>query len=129
MVVGILQFELHVHDASSLKDKRRVVLSVKDRLHRTHHVSVAEVGMLESWSVARLGIAVVGNDGKHIAGVLDKITADLRALHDAELGDTTREILYGREFGGGQAEPDEDEDEIEAEVRRRAGEITEEGAR
>ena len=44
MVVGILQFELLVPGATSLKDKRRVVKSVKDRLHREHLVSVAEVG-------------------------------------------------------------------------------------
>ncbi|MFZ4574959.1 MAG: DUF503 domain-containing protein [Phycisphaerales bacterium] len=128
MVVGILQFDLHVHDAASLKDKRRVVLSVKDRLRRGHHASVAEVGLQETWNVARLGLAVVGNDGKHIGNVLDKITAELRALHDAELGATSREILHGCEIEG-RAADETDESEIAAEMRHRAEEMGEEGTR
>ncbi len=99
MVLAILQFELHIRGSESLKDKRRVVNSVKDRLHHEHMVSVAEVGALESMTVARMGLALVTNDVKHGAQVLDRIVLKLRSLHDAELGDTTREILEGK---GGQ---------------------------
>ena len=52
MIVGILQFELLIHHAESLKDKRRVVHSVKDKLHREHQVSVAEVAHQENMRVA-----------------------------------------------------------------------------
>ena len=55
MVVGVLQVKLTIDWASSLKDKRRVVSSLKDRLHREHQVSVAEVGSLDSHRVAVLG--------------------------------------------------------------------------
>src|SRR5436189_6470333 len=96
MIIGILQFELLVHDASSLKDKRRVVQSVKDRLHREHQAAVAEVARLESLSVAVLGLAVVGREGSRVGEVLDTITNKLRELRDAELGDVSREILQGR---------------------------------
>jgi uncharacterized protein YlxP (DUF503 family) len=119
MVVGILQFDLHVHGAESLKDKRRVVSSVKDRLHREHQVSVAEVALQEVLNVARLGLALVGTDGAHVGVVLDQILAKLRALHDAELGDTTREILHGQQLG---AEPDPGPGDIDAEMLRRASE-------
>jgi uncharacterized protein YlxP (DUF503 family) len=95
MIVGILQFELIIHHAESLKDKRRVVMSVKDKLHREHQVSVAEVDRQENPRVAVLGLAIVGSDAKHIGDVLNNITLKLRALHDAELGDVTREILRG----------------------------------
>ncbi|MBU6414205.1 MAG: DUF503 family protein [Planctomycetes bacterium] len=95
MIVGILQFELIIHHAESLKDKRRVVMSVKDRLHREHQVSVAEVDRQENPRVAVLGLAIVGSDAKYIGDVLSNITLKLRALHDAELGDVTREILRG----------------------------------
>ncbi|MCL4220401.1 MAG: DUF503 family protein [Phycisphaerales bacterium] len=96
MVIGILQFELLIHDAESLKDKRRVVRSVKDRLHREHQVSVAEVAAQESASLAILGLALVGTDGKHVAQTLDRIVEKIRAVHDAELGQTRREILHGQ---------------------------------
>lgn len=95
MIVGILQFELIIHHAESLKDKRRVVMSVKDKLHREHQVSVAEVDRQENPRVAVLGLAIVGSDAKYIGDVLSNITLKLRALHDAELGDVTREILRG----------------------------------
>lgn len=94
MVIGILQFELLIHGAESLKDKRRVVSSVKDRLHREHLVSVAEVALQDKLDVARLGLALVGTDGKYVGQTLDRITAWLRALTDSELGDVSREILH-----------------------------------
>ncbi|MFO0836753.1 MAG: DUF503 domain-containing protein [Phycisphaerales bacterium] len=96
MIIGILQFELLIHGSESLKDKRRVVRSVKDRLHREHQVSVAEIATQDSLNVATLGLALVGSDGRHVGEVLDQITAKLRAIPDAELGDTTRELLHGR---------------------------------
>jgi len=94
MLIGILQFELLIHGAASLKDKRRVVSSLKDRLHREHQAAVAEVGLLDNMHAARMGLAVVGSDGKHLAQCLDRITAKLRAIGpDAELGDCFREII------------------------------------
>lgn len=107
MLVGILQFELLVHGAESLKDKRRVVRSVKDRLHREHQVSVAEVATQASLNVATLGLAMVGSNGRHVGEVLDQITAKLRRVPDAELGDVAREILHGR--GGASADSAVDE--------------------
>lgn len=113
MIIGILQFELLIRGALSLKDKRSVVSSLKDRLHREHQVSVAEVGLQDRMTVARLGLAVVGSDGKHIGQTLDRITLKLRALHDAQLGDTRREILHDPqgndpEPGDGQTEKQTD---------------------
>lgn len=102
MVLGILQFELLVRGSESLKDKRRVVRSVKDRLHREHTVSVAEVGALDKLNVAVLGLALVGSDGGHIGKVLDNISAKLRSLPDAELGDCSRQILRGQEIDAGE---------------------------
>lgn len=96
MIVGILQFELHVPWAESLKDKRRVVKSVKDRLHREHMVSIAETAAQEIVTLAVLGLAAVGNDGQQIGRTLDRITEKLRALDDAELGEVSRELLRGK---------------------------------
>jgi len=93
MVIGLLQFELVIHGAESLKDKRRVVRSVKDRLHRQHLVAVAEVGSQELLNIAVMGLACVGSEGGRVGEILDKITAKLRALGDAELGEVSRQIV------------------------------------
>jgi uncharacterized protein YlxP (DUF503 family) len=100
MKIGILQFELLIHGSQSLKDKRRVVKSVKDTLHREHMVAVAEVGALEIWNLAVMGLACVSRDGAYLSGMLDRITSELRSRTDAELGDVSREILDGDQLPG-----------------------------
>lgn len=114
MVLAILQFELLIHDAQSLKDKRSVVKSLKDRLHREHLVSVAEVASLDDMSTAVMGLALVTNDGKHAADVLDQISAKLRSLqglgYQAELGAMTRELIHGQ-AGALAYRPSEDQDD------------------
>lgn len=137
MVVAVLQFEVLVRGSESLKDKRRVVKAIKDRLHREHQVSVAEVGAHDALTRSMMGLALVATDGKRAAQVLDQITAKLRSCFGGsvlfDLGDTAREILHGQ--GGPHAGPDggEDADDDEAqslafgtglndELRRRAGE-------
>jgi uncharacterized protein YlxP (DUF503 family) len=123
MVLGLLQFELLVPGAESLKDKRRVVQSVKDRLHREHLVSVAEVGALESHTRAMLALALVGADGRHVGEVFDGIAVKLRALHDAELGDTRRDIFTSGAIDAMREEAESPGgDALRAEMLARAGE-------
>ncbi|QOJ01246.1 MAG: DUF503 domain-containing protein [Phycisphaeraceae bacterium] len=126
MVVGVLQFELLIHGAESLKDKRRVVSSVKDRLHREHQVSVAEVARQDNPAVAVLGVALVSADGRYAGEVLDRITAKLRGLVDAELGEVSRHLIHGvesREGFGAAGDPADDPDgTLAAELLRRGDE-------
>lgn len=93
MFIALLHFELLIHGSESLKDKRSVVKSVKDRLHREHMVAVAEVGSLEILNRAVLALTAVGTDGARLGATLDRITEKLRGLHDAELGFARREML------------------------------------
>ncbi|GAB4544954.1 MAG: hypothetical protein Tsb0013_02440 [Phycisphaerales bacterium] len=92
MFIGAMQFEILIHDATSLKDKRSVVRSVKDRLHREHQVSVAEVGAHDALGRAVLGLSVVARDPARCNEVLDACTAKLRALTDGELGVCRRRV-------------------------------------
>jgi uncharacterized protein YlxP (DUF503 family) len=98
MFVAILQFELLIRGSESLKDKRRVVRSVKDRLHREHQVSVAEVGALDDMTLAMMALALVTNSPAHANEVLDGIVNKLRSIPDAQLGDTARDIISGRDL-------------------------------
>jgi len=127
MVIGVLQFELLIPGAESLKDKRRVVSSLKDRLHREHLVSVAEVGAQDNARLARMGLALVAQDGKRAGQVLDQISAKLRQVREAELGDVTREIILGE---GGNTETEEDDTrgsaQLDQEMRARAARVKEE---
>lgn len=95
MVVGVLQAELSIPGAASLKDKRRVVRSLKDRLHREHQVSVAEVAAHDRLNLAVLGITLASAEGRRAGEVLDAVEGKLRKLLDAELVSIQREILDG----------------------------------
>ena len=96
MVVGILQIELGIAWASTLKDKRSVVRSLKDRLHREHQVSVAEVDSLDNPRSAVLGIVMAASDLKYCQSALDKLLDKLRRGRDFELQDHKLEILTGQ---------------------------------
>ena len=95
MVIGVLQVELFIGDSVSLKDKRRVVASLKERLHRQHSVAVAEVDRLDAHQVAVLGIVSVSNSTRHTQGVLSKVLDQLRANPRFVLSDQQTEILTG----------------------------------
>jgi len=93
MHVGILQIELGIGDAMSLKDKRRVVLSLKDRIAHGHNVSIAEVGALDEHRRAILGIAMVSKDKAYVEGGLTKLVDFIRMTTSVNLIDYSIEIL------------------------------------
>jgi len=73
MHVGMLQVHCHVPDAQSLKDKRRILRGLMDRVRATFAVAAAEVDDQDVWQSAVLGFACVSNDGRHAAEVMTKV--------------------------------------------------------
>lgn len=93
MVVGVLQVELSISDANSLKDKRRIILSLKDRIAHGHNVSIAEVGALDEHRRSILGIAMVSNDTRYVQGGLSKLVDLIRANPAVSLVDYQVDLL------------------------------------
>jgi uncharacterized protein YlxP (DUF503 family) len=93
MTIGILQLELHIHDAMSLKDKRRVVKSIKDRIAHGHNVSIAEVGALDEHRRSILGMAMVSNDSRYVEGALSKLVDFVRAVPQVDLVDYQIDLM------------------------------------
>jgi uncharacterized protein YlxP (DUF503 family) len=83
VVVGTLEIQLLIRGSSSLKDRRAVVRSLRDRVASRFKVSVAEVGNSDSPRRSALGVAVVSNDRRFVnevlSKILDVITSDPRA--------------------------------------------------
>lgn len=92
MIVGSLQVRLLLRESRSLKDKRQVVRSIKDRLRNGFNVSIAEVDALDNRQVAVLGLAMVSNEASHIRAAFDSIVQALRAHPVAELLDHEVEV-------------------------------------
>jgi uncharacterized protein YlxP (DUF503 family) len=101
MFVGVMRFSLEIVGARSLKDKRSVVRSLKERAQGRLRVSIAEVGMLDHPQHATFGVACVSNE----AAVCDRMLADVASmagtLPDAVLTDRATEILPFGEGGSG----------------------------
>ena len=93
MLVGVLTVRLALYQAVSLKDKRRVVKSIKDSVASRYNVSVAEIDALDVRQQAVLAFAMVGNDGHTIEGCLARIVDRLRRVGSASLVDYEVEFL------------------------------------
>ena len=71
MVVGVVTWDLHLNGCQSLKDKRRIMKSLKDRLHNRFNISVAEMNHENRWQRAELSCCIVATDTRHAQSVLN----------------------------------------------------------
>lgn len=71
--LGILLVSLHIPQAQSLKEKRMVLRSLKDKIRSRYNVSVAELDGQDKWQTATLGFAVLNNDNRYVSGQLQDI--------------------------------------------------------
>ena len=92
MIVGTLRVRLLLREARTLKDKRQVVKSIKDRLRNHFNVSVAEVDELDNRQVAVLGVAMVSNETHHLKTALGQMVEALRSHPVAEFIDHEMEV-------------------------------------
>jgi hypothetical protein len=93
MVVAVLTLELAVFEAQTLKDKRRILQSFKQRLRDRFNVSVLEVGYGDAPKRCRLGVAAVFNVTREAHSQLDQIVDVVRQTHGLTLVNYERELL------------------------------------
>jgi len=91
MPVGLLTLELHLPEAHSLKDKRQVLRSLKDRLRGNFNVAVAELDFQDIWNRSVVGVVTLSNAEQHVEESLqqvlreaDKILGPLLVSHDVD---------------------------------------------
>ena len=92
MIVGSLRVRLYVRESRSLKDKRQVVKSIKDRLRNSFNVSVAEIEAQDQRQLIVLGLAMVSNEGAHVRQTFELIVQALRRHPSAEFLDYEIEV-------------------------------------
>lgn len=93
MFVGVLQIEMLLRGNTSLKGKRQILRSIKDKTRRRFNVSIAEVDNNDLWQRATLGICCVSNDKTHANRMLAEIVNFIERDFQAELLDYSIEIL------------------------------------
>lgn len=73
MIVGVLRVELSLPGSNSLKDKRRLLKSLLDRLHNDFNVSAAEIDHQDDWRQTEVAISCVSSEAAHANSVLSKV--------------------------------------------------------
>lgn len=76
MPVGLLTLELQLAEAQSLKDKRQVLRSLKDRLRAHFNVAVAELDFEDTWQRSVVGVVTLSNEAQHVEESLQKVLAE-----------------------------------------------------
>ena len=87
MILGVLQLDFSIPHALSLKDKRRAITSVMDRIAHGFNASVAETASQDTLRRGVLSVAMVGSDHAYVEGALHKIVDLARNAADANLDD------------------------------------------
>lgn len=93
MTVGVCIIYLRISHSRSLKEKRQVINSIKDRVKSRFNVSVAEVAQLDDRQNAVLAIACVSNDGGHVNTSLSYVVNFIESLCVAEMLDYQLQML------------------------------------
>ena len=86
MYVGVCRLTLGIPESHSLKEKRRRIRSIVERLRVRHKLSVAETGFQDAWQTAEIGISAVSGDGtlarKLIQTAIDYVETE---VHDVRI--------------------------------------------
>jgi uncharacterized protein YlxP (DUF503 family) len=93
VIVGVMVWELHLPACQSLKDKRAILKSLKDRMHNRFNVSVGETGHQDLWQRAELAAAVVSTDRRHAESVLREADHMVAGADGARIVDTSTSYL------------------------------------
>jgi uncharacterized protein len=91
--VGVLTLELRLENSFSLKDKRQVVRSLKDRLRRKFNVAIAEIDYQELWQRAALAAVTVSSDHSYAEKLLQSVEQEAASLLGSELAGSSVEWL------------------------------------
>ena len=92
MIVGLLSVELHIPEARSLKDKRMVLRSIKDRLQK-FNVAVAETEHQDLWQRAELGVVTVASSTSAVEQLLTSVADEIDRVAPGVVTRTNFEFL------------------------------------
>jgi uncharacterized protein len=96
MPIAFLTLELRIEAAHSLKDKRQVMRSVKDRLRNSFNISIAEIEVTDLWQRATLGVVSISDSRDYLDGLMRNVEREATRLANnagAEVVDSFMDFL------------------------------------
>src|SRR5512147_2527296 len=94
MIVAAARLTLLIHEADSLKGKRKVLKSLIEKVRHRFDAAIAEVADNDLWQKAQVGVALVGNDSQLLQARLDQILNYMENHFQAEIIDSHVEFCY-----------------------------------
>jgi uncharacterized protein len=94
MVVGVVQFDLFMPHNHSLKEKRHILLKLKDRVLSQMKIILNEVGDPDLWQRATLGFAVVGNEEKILDSLITRTMNFIVSMNFGEISAENRDMIH-----------------------------------
>ena len=85
MIIGYLCLELDILEAFSLKDKRRVLKSLKERIKNKFNVSISEIGDKEIWNRSLIAIATVSDNSSYVDKQLSEVINFIENIHSVSI--------------------------------------------
>ena len=95
MIISMIQLIFEIPDVESIKDKRKIVRSIKDKLQRRFHMSVAEVDLQDSLAFGQIGGALVSNSRNFGESVIHKAFEMIEREIPVRIQDMS---IYSEEF-------------------------------
>ena len=93
MIIGAMNLDIRIYDSHSLKDKRTVISSLKDKLRKKFNISIIESSFQDLWQKSRISIVMVSNIKKNIDQSFDKIEEFIYKNMSGEILNSQREYL------------------------------------
>ena len=80
MPIAYLTLELRIEGAHSLKDKRQVLRSMKDRLRNSFNIAIAEIEVTDLWQRATLGVVSISDSRDYLEGLMRNVEREAAKL-------------------------------------------------
>ena len=93
MIIGLLSLEIYLPFSHSLKEKRKRLVSIKDRLKSKYNVAFSEIDYHEKWQRTLIGVVTLNNQKIIVEKTLNKIIDEVQELVDGDIIQTTIKFL------------------------------------
>jgi len=91
--VGRCELDLFIENSHSLKEKRRIIKSLKERMKNQYNIAICEYGDMSLWQRSQLGLVSCGNERSIVDATLKRAIEFLKHVHSVSLLNFTIEIL------------------------------------
>lgn len=92
MIIGLLTLEIYIPYSHSLKEKRKTLNRIKDRLKKKYNIAFAELEYLNKWQRSRIGLVTINTQKRMVEKILQKIIREIEDHIEGEI--LSKEIYY-----------------------------------